>query len=158
MVTPNSTRGLSVAPRPSASSFRYGSDDEGEDASRRPFQAPTSPAIGAAEAQSIYIMREVAAEFERPALLFSGGKDPIVTLHLAPRPSSRRRRPFRCSTHTGRNFPEVLDFRDRTAEGLGLRLVVGSVQDDWMPAHRRGIGTPGGRNKLADADVAAHHP
>ncbi len=87
--------------------------------------------LGALEAQSIYIMREVAAEFERPALLFSGGKDSIVMLHLACKAFFPARPPFPVlHIDTGRNFPEVLEFRDRTVEAHGLRLVVGSVQAD----------------------------
>ena len=87
--------------------------------------------LGALEAQSIYILREVAAEFERPALLFSGGKDSIVMLHLARKAFFPSPPPFPVlHIDTGRNFPEVLDFRDRTVSGLGLRLVIGHVQDD----------------------------
>ncbi len=87
--------------------------------------------LGELEAQSIYIMREVAAEFERPALLFSGGKDSIVMLHLARKAFFPSPPPFPVvHIDTGRNFPEVLQFRDRTVEGLGIRLVVGRVQDD----------------------------
>ena len=87
--------------------------------------------LGALEAQSIYIMREVAAEFERPALLFSGGKDSIVMLHLARKAFFPSPPPFPVvHIDTGRNFSEVIDFRDRTVEDFGLRLVVGHVQDD----------------------------
>jgi len=82
------------------------------------------------EAESIHIMREVAAEFERPVLLFSGGKDSIVMLALAERAFRPARIPFPV-THidTGQNFPEVLEFRDRRAAELGVRLVVASVQE-----------------------------
>ncbi len=87
--------------------------------------------LGELEAQSIYIMREVAAEFERPALLFSGGKDSIVMLHLACKAFFPSPPPFPVvHIDTGRNFPEVLQFRDRTVERIGVRLVVGRVQDD----------------------------
>ena len=76
--------------------------------------------LGALEAQSIYIMREVAAEFERPALLFSGGKDSIVMLHLARKAFFPSPPPFPVlHIDTGRNFPEVLDFRDRTVDRPG---------------------------------------
>jgi sulfate adenylyltransferase subunit 2 len=82
------------------------------------------------EAESIHIMREVAAEFERPVLLFSGGKDSIVMLALAERAFRPARIPFPVMhIDTGHNFREVLDFRDRRAAELGLRLVVASVQD-----------------------------
>jgi len=81
------------------------------------------------EAESIHIFREVAAEFERPALLFSGGKDSIVMLALAERAFRPAHIPFPVvHIDTGHNFPEVLDFRDLRAAELGVRLVVGSVQ------------------------------
>jgi sulfate adenylyltransferase subunit 2 len=106
--------------------------------------------LGALEAQSIYIIREVAAEFERPGLLFSGGKDSIVMLHLARKAFFPSPPPFPVvHVDTGRNFPEVLEFRDRTVELLGLRLVVGHVQDD-IDAGRitEEAGARGTRNKL----------
>ena len=82
------------------------------------------------EAESIHIMREVAAEFERPVLLFSGGKDSIVMLALAERAFAPARIPFPVMhVDTGHNFPEVLEFRDRRAAELGARLVVASVQE-----------------------------
>jgi len=82
------------------------------------------------EAESIHIMREVAAEFERPALLFSGGKDSIVVLALAEKAFRPANIPFPVMhVDTGHNFPEVLEFRDRRAAELGVRLVVASVQD-----------------------------
>ncbi|HUN33342.1 MAG TPA: sulfate adenylyltransferase subunit CysD [Trebonia sp.] len=81
------------------------------------------------EAESVHIFREVAAEFERPALLFSGGKDSIVMLALAERAFRPAHIPFPVvHIDTGHNFQEVLDFRDRRAAELGVRLVVGSVQ------------------------------
>jgi sulfate adenylyltransferase subunit 2 len=87
--------------------------------------------LRALEAQSIHIMREVAAEFERPALMFSGGKDSIVMLHLARKAFFPAQPPFPVlHIDTGRNFPEVLEFRDRTVKRHGLRLVVGKVQDE----------------------------
>jgi len=86
--------------------------------------------LDALEAESIHIMREVAAEFERPVLLFSGGKDSIVMLALAERAFWPARIPFPVMhVDTGHNFPEVLDYRDRRAAQLGTRLVVASVQD-----------------------------
>ncbi len=82
------------------------------------------------EAESIHIMREVAAEFERPVLLFSGGKDSIVMLALAERAFWPARIPFPVMhVDTGHNFAEVLEFRDRRVAELGARLVVASVQD-----------------------------
>jgi sulfate adenylyltransferase subunit 2 len=82
------------------------------------------------EAESIHIMREVAAEFERPVLLFSGGKDSVVMLALAERAFWPARIPFPVMhVDTGHNFPEVLEFRDRRVAELGVRLIVASVQD-----------------------------
>jgi sulfate adenylyltransferase subunit 2 len=82
------------------------------------------------EAESIHIMREVAAEFERPVLLFSGGKDSIVMLALAERAFRPARIPFPIMhVDTGHNFAEVLEFRDRRAQEIGARLIVASVQD-----------------------------
>jgi sulfate adenylyltransferase subunit 2 len=82
------------------------------------------------EAESIHIFREVAAEFERPVLLFSGGKDSIVMLALAERAFRPARIPFPfMHVDTGHNFPEVLEFRDRRVAELGGRLVVASVQE-----------------------------
>jgi sulfate adenylyltransferase subunit 2 len=82
------------------------------------------------EAESIHIMREVAAEFERPVLLFSGGKDSIVMLALAERAFAPAHVPFPVMhIDTGHNFAEVLEFRDRRAAQAGTRLIVASVQD-----------------------------
>ncbi|MGH3393737.1 MAG: sulfate adenylyltransferase subunit CysD, partial [Streptosporangiaceae bacterium] len=82
------------------------------------------------EAESIHVMREVAAEFERPVLLFSGGKDSIVMLALAQRAFAPAHIPFPVMhIDTGHNFPEVLEFRDRRVAEAGTRLVVASVQD-----------------------------
>jgi sulfate adenylyltransferase subunit 2 len=81
------------------------------------------------EAEAVHVMREVAAEFERPALLFSGGKDSIVMLALAERAFWPARIPFPVlHVDTGHNFPEVLRFRDRRVAELGVRLMVASVQ------------------------------
>jgi sulfate adenylyltransferase subunit 2 len=82
------------------------------------------------EAESIHVMREVAAEFERPVLLFSGGKDSIVMLALAERAFAPARIPFPVMhVDTGHNFPEVLEFRDRRVAEADARLVVASVQE-----------------------------
>lgn len=82
------------------------------------------------EAESIYILREVAAQFERPVLLFSGGKDSIVLTWLAKKAFYPARMPFPVMhIDTGHNFPETLEFRDRWKEQLGLNLVIRHVQD-----------------------------
>jgi sulfate adenylyltransferase subunit 2 len=82
------------------------------------------------EAESIHVMREVAAEFERPVLLFSGGKDSIVMLRLAEKAFWPARVPFPVMhVDTGHNFGEVIDFRDRRVAEVGIRLVVASVQE-----------------------------
>ena len=86
--------------------------------------------LEALESESIHIIREVAAEFERPVLLFSGGKDSVIMLHLAAKAFAPARIPFPVMhVDTGHNFPEVLDFRDSTVERLGVRLVVASVEE-----------------------------
>ena len=82
------------------------------------------------ESEAIHIMREVAAEFERPVLLFSGGKDSIVLLRLAEKAFRPARFPFPLMhVDTGENFPEVVAFRDRRVAELGERLIVASVQE-----------------------------
>jgi len=82
------------------------------------------------EAESIHMIREVAAEFEHPALLFSGGKDSVVMLALAEKAFRPARIPFPVMhVDTGHNFGEVIDFRDKRAAELGVRLIVASVQD-----------------------------
>jgi sulfate adenylyltransferase subunit 2 len=82
------------------------------------------------EYEAVHIMREVAAEFERPALLFSGGKDSIVLLRLAEKAFRPGRFPFPVMhVDTGHNFPEVIEFRDRRMAELGERLIVASVQE-----------------------------
>ncbi len=86
--------------------------------------------LRALEAEAIHIMREVAAEFERPVLLFSGGKDSIVMLRLAEKAFWPCPIPFPVMhVDTGHNFDEVLEYRDRRVAELGARLVVASVQD-----------------------------
>ena len=82
------------------------------------------------EAESIHIIREVAAEFERPVLLFSGGKDSIVMLALAEKAFWPARVPFPVMhIDTGHNFPEVLEYRDRRVAEAGVQLIVASVQE-----------------------------
>ena len=82
------------------------------------------------EAESIFVMREVAAQFERPVLLFSGGKDSIVMLYLAVKAFRPSRLPFPLlHIDTGHNFPETLEYRDNLVKKLDARLLVGSVQE-----------------------------
>jgi sulfate adenylyltransferase subunit 2 len=102
------------------------------------------------EAESIHVMREVAAEFERPVLLFSGGKDSIVMLALAERAFAPAHIPFPVMhIDTGHNFDEVIEFRDRRVAEVGARLIVASVQDS-IDAGRVGeeTGRWASRNRL----------
>jgi sulfate adenylyltransferase subunit 2 len=86
--------------------------------------------LRALESEAIHVMREVAAEFERPVLLFSGGKDSIVLLRLAEKAFRPAPFPFPLMhVDTGHNFPEVIEFRDRRVAELGERLIVASVQE-----------------------------
>lgn len=86
--------------------------------------------LKALEAEAIHIMREVAAQFERPALMFSGGKDSIVMVALALKAFRPAKFPFPLlHVDTGHNFPEALDFRDRLVEKIGERLIIHKVQD-----------------------------
>jgi len=119
-------------------------------------------ALDTLESESIHIIREVVAEFERPVLLFSGGKDSVVVLHLAAKAFWPARVPFPVlHVDTGHNFPEVIDFRDRTVERLGLRLEVAAVQDyiDDGRLHERADGTrnPLQTQPLLDAIAAGRH-
>lgn len=112
--------------------------------------------LDALEAESIYIMREVAAEFQRPVLLFSGGKDSICLLRLAEKAFRPAKFPFPLlHIDTGHNFPELLEFRDRRAAELGEKLIVRTVED----AIARGIArpTPGetSRNRLQTPTLLA---
>jgi len=86
--------------------------------------------LDALESESIHLLREVAAEFERPVLLFSGGKDIVVMLHIAKKAFWPARLPFPVMhVDTGHNFPEVIEFRDSSVEKLDVNLVVASVQE-----------------------------
>ena len=101
------------------------------------------------EAEAIHIVREVAAEFERPVLLFSGGKDSAVMLHVAVKAFAPAKLPFPVMHNdTGHNFAEVIEFRDRRVAELGLRLVVARER----PAHkgrRSHSPKPGNRSRAA---------
>ena len=82
------------------------------------------------ESEAIFILRETAAQFENPVLLFSGGKDSIVMAHLAYKAFAPSRIPFvLMHVDTGHNFPETMTFRDEFVEKIGARLVVASVQE-----------------------------
>ncbi len=111
------------------------------------------------EAESVHVMREVAAELERPVLLFSGGKDSIVLLRLAEKAFRPGPFPFPVMhVDTGHNFPEVLEFRDRRVEELGEQLIVASVQEsiDTGRAIEQGLS----RNRLQTVtllDAIAEH-
>jgi sulfate adenylyltransferase subunit 2 len=114
------------------------------------------------EAESIYIMREVAAQFERPVLLFSGGKDSIVLMRLAEKAFRPGRFPFPVMhVDTGHNFPEVIAFRDQLVEQLGERLIVASVQDSIDKGRvREETGPRASRNRLQTVtllDAIAEH-
>jgi sulfate adenylyltransferase subunit 2 len=104
--------------------------------------------LDALESEAVHIFREVAGEFERPVVLFSGGKDSIVMLHLALKAFWPAPVPFSLlHVDTGHNFPEVLDFRDRTVERHGLRLHVASVQE-YIDAGKLRERPDGTRNPL----------
>ena len=82
------------------------------------------------DSESIFLMREVAAQFERPVLLFSGGKDSILMVHLAEKAFAPAKIPFTLAhVDTGHNFSETIEFRDRLVERVGAQLYVGSVQE-----------------------------
>ncbi len=102
------------------------------------------------EAESIYVMREVAAQFENPCLLFSGGKDSIVMAHLAKKAFAPAKIPFPfLHIDTGHNFEETIDFRDELVAELGVKLDVGSVQksiDEGKVQEEKGYNAS--RNKL----------
>jgi sulfate adenylyltransferase subunit 2 len=116
--------------------------------------------LDALEAEAIHIIREVAAEFERPALLFSGGKDSVVMLHLAKKAFWPAAVPFPLlHVDTGHNFPEVIDYRDVTVEKIGARLEVAQVQD-YIDDGRLAERSDGTRNPLQTQpllDAIAEH-
>jgi sulfate adenylyltransferase subunit 2 len=109
---------------------------------------PTVTELDALESESIFVFREVAAEFERPVILFSGGKDSIVMLHLARKAFAPAPVPFTLlHVDTGHNFQEVLDYRDATVAALGLRLEVARVED-YLADGRLRERADGTRNQL----------
>ncbi|MDX6241231.1 MAG: sulfate adenylyltransferase subunit 2 [Kribbellaceae bacterium] len=104
--------------------------------------------LDALESESIFVFREVAAEFERPVILFSGGKDSIVMLHLARKAFAPAAVPFTLlHVDTGHNFTEVLEYRDATVAALGLKLVVAKVED-YLADGRLRERSDGTRNPL----------
>ncbi len=110
----------------------------------------TPSQLSALESESIYIIREVVAEFERPSLLFSGGKDSAVMLHLAVKALRPAMLPFPIvHIDTGHNFPEAIEYRDETVASLGLDLVIGSVPDALESGRVQASTLPGAsRNQL----------
>ena len=112
--------------------------------------APVLAHLEALESEAIHIIREVAAERERPALLFSGGKDSAVLLRLAEKAFAPAPVPFPVmQVATGHDFPEVLEFRDRRVAEVGVRLVVASVQEAIDAGRVRETGES--RNRLQTA-------
>lgn len=110
-------------------------------------QSHTLDSLQELEAHSIFIFREIAAEFERPVILFSGGKDSIVLLELARKAFWPGRIPFKVMhVDTGHNFREVIEFRDRRVSELGVDLVVASVPEALAAGRLREEGTS--RNRL----------
>ncbi|GAC57982.1 sulfate adenylyltransferase subunit 2 [Gordonia hirsuta DSM 44140 = NBRC 16056] len=109
--------------------------------------------LGQLEAESVHIFREVAATFERPGMLFSGGKDSVVMFHLARKAFWPAPMPFPLMhVDTGHNFDEVIDYRDGVVAQTGVRLLVSSVQDDidaGRVVEQTGIGAS--RNRLQTA-------
>ncbi|HET9104531.1 MAG TPA: sulfate adenylyltransferase subunit CysD [Solirubrobacteraceae bacterium] len=118
--------------------------------------------LDALEAESIHIFREVAAEFENPVLLFSGGKDSIILLRLAEKAFRPGRFPFPVMhVDTGHNFPEVIEFRDRLVNAIGERLIVAKVQDSIDAGRvKEETGPRASRNRLQTTtllDAIAEH-
>ncbi len=113
------------------------------------------------ESHAIFIMREVAAESERPVLLFSGGKDSAILLHLAVKAFRPGRFPFPVlHVDTGHNFPEVIEFRDKRLAELDERLLVASVQQSIDRGRVADPGAGGTRNRLQSTtllDAIAEH-
>ena len=125
-----------------------------------PTIAPPLSALDSLESEAIHVMREVAGEFERPVILFSGGKDSTVLVHLAVKAFAPARVPFSLlHVDTGHNLEEVIEFRDRVVARHGLRLQVAKVEDylaDGRLAERPdGIRNPLQTLPLLDA-IAEH--
>lgn len=116
--------------------------------------------LDALESEAVHIMREVAGSFERPVLLFSGGKDSIVMLHLASKAFAPAGIPFSAlHVDTGHNFPEVLEFRDRCVQKYGVKLHVASLQG-YIDSGRLQERSDGTRNPLQTIpllDAIAEH-
>ncbi|MGY6501343.1 MAG: sulfate adenylyltransferase subunit CysD [Acidimicrobiales bacterium] len=117
--------------------------------------------LDALEAHAIFVMREVAAERERPVVLFSGGKDSVVLLHLAAKAFAPGAFPFAVMhVDTGHNFDEVIEFRDRRVAELGADLIVASVQASIDSGRVADPGPNGSRNRLQSVtllDAIAEH-
>src|SRR5665213_2621843 len=115
-----------------------------------PLRLPrTADHLDLLESHAIFILREVVAECERPVLLFSGGKDSAVLLHLAAKAFAPQLLPFPIMhIDTGQNFPEVLKYRDAVAKDVGARLIVAKVQDSIDKGKVADSGPMGSRNRL----------
>ncbi len=102
------------------------------------------------EAEAVFVIREVVAQFDRPAILFSGGKDSIVITHLAKKAFYPAKIPLPLiHIDTGHNFPETMEFRDKLVDNLGVQLIVGSVQESINKGRvKEEIGLNASRNAL----------
>ncbi len=140
----------STPTRPAAGppSGRNGAADAAVTALTRPFGHPPGH-LDLLESLAIFIIREVAAESERPVLLFSGGKDSATLLHLAAKAFAPGKIPFPVlHVDTGHNFPEVLAYRDAQVEAVGARLIVAKVQDSIDQGRVADPGPSASRNRL----------
>ncbi len=128
-----------------------------------PLRPPrTADHLDLLESHAIFILREVIAECERPVLLFSGGKDSAVLLHLAVKAFAPQQLPFPVMhIDTGQNFPEVLAFRDAVVASIGARLIVAKVQDSIDRGKVADPGPMGSRNRLQTVTlldaITEHH-